>query len=102
MAAVECDHWVGKSVLARRLSTILPAMILAEAIATTRIRRIAGLTGARTALVTTRPSRPSSHHFGCRANRRGPHTERRLQVCCQGGVYSGVQTTGVYRFNPHV
>jgi Magnesium chelatase, subunit ChlI len=92
----------GTSMLARRLTTMFPAMTLAEAIETTRIHRVAGLTGDRTALVTTRPFRPASHHFGCRANRRRPHTERRLQVCCQGGVYSGVQTTGVYRFNPHV
>ena len=37
----------GKSMLARRRTTILPAMILAEAIETTRIRRVTGLTGAR-------------------------------------------------------
>ena len=43
--------------LARRLTTILPAMSLAEAIETTCINRVAGLTGARTALVTTRPCR---------------------------------------------
>jgi len=35
--------------LARRLTTILPAMTLAEAIETTRIHRVAGLTGDRTA-----------------------------------------------------
>jgi magnesium chelatase family protein len=39
--------------LARRLTTILPAMTLPEAIDTTRIHRVAGLT----ALVTTRPCR---------------------------------------------
>jgi Magnesium chelatase, subunit ChlI len=43
--------------LARRLGTILPAMTLAEAIETMRIHRVAGLTGDRTALVTTRPCR---------------------------------------------
>jgi magnesium chelatase family protein len=43
--------------LARRLTTILPAMTLAEAIETTRIHSVAGLTGDRTALVTTRPFR---------------------------------------------
>jgi hypothetical protein len=42
---------------ARRLTTILPAMSLNEAIETTRIHRVAGLTGDRTALVTTRPCR---------------------------------------------
>jgi magnesium chelatase family protein len=52
----------GKSMLARRLTTILPAMTLAEAIETTRIHSVAGLTGARTALVTTtRPCRAPHH-----------------------------------------
>jgi magnesium chelatase family protein len=41
----------------RRLITILRAMSLAEALETTRIHSVAGLTGARTALVTTRPCR---------------------------------------------
>jgi hypothetical protein len=43
--------------LVRRLTTILPAMTLAEALETTRIHSVAGLTGDRTALVTTRPCR---------------------------------------------
>ena len=47
--------------LARRLTTILPAMSLAEALETTRIHRVAGLTGARTAVVTTRPFRAPHH-----------------------------------------
>jgi Magnesium chelatase, subunit ChlI len=47
--------------LARRLTTILPAMRLAEAIATTRLHRVAGLTGGRTAMVTTRPFRAPPH-----------------------------------------
>ena len=47
--------------LARRLTTILPALTLAEAIETTRIHSVAGLTGARTALVTTRPFRAPHH-----------------------------------------
>ena len=47
--------------LARRLTTILPAMRLAEALETTRIHRVAGLTGARTAVVTTRPCRAPHH-----------------------------------------
>jgi magnesium chelatase family protein len=48
---------VGTSRLARRLATILPAMILPEALDTTRMQRVAGLTGERTGLVTTRPFR---------------------------------------------
>ena len=41
----------GTSMLARRLTTILPAMSLAEAIETMRIHRVAGLTGERPALM---------------------------------------------------
>jgi magnesium chelatase family protein len=47
--------------LARQLPTILPAMTLAEALETTRIHRVAGLTGGRTALVSTRPFRAPHH-----------------------------------------
>jgi magnesium chelatase family protein len=47
--------------LARRLTTILPAMTLADAIDTTRIHRVAGRTGDRTAVVTTRPFRAPHH-----------------------------------------
>jgi magnesium chelatase family protein len=47
--------------LARRLTTIVPGMSLAEAVETTRIHRVAGLTGDRTALVTTRPFRAPHH-----------------------------------------
>jgi predicted ATPase with chaperone activity len=38
-----------------RLTTILPAVTLAEAIEARHIHRVAGLTGDRTALVTARP-----------------------------------------------
>jgi predicted ATPase with chaperone activity len=37
--------------LARRLTTMLQAMTLAEAMETTRIHRVAGLTGDRMALI---------------------------------------------------
>jgi magnesium chelatase family protein len=47
--------------LARRLTIILPAMTLAEAIETTRIHHVAGLTGDRTALVTI-PAVSRPHH----------------------------------------
>jgi magnesium chelatase family protein len=40
---------------------MLPAMTLAEALETTRIHRVAGLTGAGTAVVTTRPFRAPHH-----------------------------------------
>jgi Magnesium chelatase, subunit ChlI len=47
--------------LARRLTTILPTMTLAETIETTRIHRVVGLTGDRTASVTARPCREPHH-----------------------------------------
>jgi magnesium chelatase family protein len=50
--------------LARRLTTILPAMTLPDALDTTRIHSVAGLTsltGDRTAVVTTRPFRAPHH-----------------------------------------
>ena len=55
--AVECSYQEGKSMLARRLTTILPDMTLAEAIETTRIHSVAGLTSGGTTFVTTRPFR---------------------------------------------
>jgi magnesium chelatase family protein len=56
--------------LARRLTTMLPAMTLAEAIEPTRLHRVAGLTGGCTALVTTRPCR-TPHHTISDAGRNG-------------------------------
>jgi magnesium chelatase family protein len=54
-----CRHsWAGMS---RRLTTILPAMTLTEALDTTRIHRVAGRTGRRTTIVTTRPFRAPHH-----------------------------------------
>jgi magnesium chelatase family protein len=47
--------------LARRVTTILPAMALVEAIETIRIYSVAGLIGDRTAWVTTRPCRAPHH-----------------------------------------
>jgi magnesium chelatase family protein len=47
--------------LARRLTTILPDLTLAEGIETTRMHRGAGLTGDRTACVTTWPFRAPHH-----------------------------------------
>jgi magnesium chelatase family protein len=43
--------------LASRLTTMLPTMTVAEAMETTRMHRVTGLTGDRTAWVTTRPCR---------------------------------------------
>ncbi len=51
----------GKSMLARRLTTILPPLILEEALETTKIHSIVGLLRPGQALVTRRPFR-SPHH----------------------------------------
>jgi magnesium chelatase family protein len=51
----------GKTMLARRLPGILPAMSLEEALETTRIHSVAGMLGAGRALCTTRPFRAPHH-----------------------------------------
>src|SRR2546426_1092771 len=47
--------------LARRLTTIVPAMTMADSLETTRIHRVTGRTGDRKALGTTRPCRAPHH-----------------------------------------
>ena len=51
----------GKSMLSKRIPTIMPAMSLEEAIDTTKIHSIAGLLNGTTSFVSTRPFR-SPHH----------------------------------------
>jgi magnesium chelatase family protein len=51
----------GKSMLSKRISTIIPPMSLEEAIDTTKIHSIAGLLDADRSFVSTRPFR-SPHH----------------------------------------
>ncbi len=51
----------GKTMLARRLPTILPALNLREALETTKINSVAGSMDSGQSLVTTRPFR-SPHH----------------------------------------
>jgi magnesium chelatase family protein len=51
----------GKTMLARRLPGILPAMETEEAIEATRVHSVAGLLGAGHPLVTTRPFRAPHH-----------------------------------------
>ena len=51
----------GKTMLARRLSTILPALTLDEALETTAVHSVAGLLPAGRALLTARPFRAPHH-----------------------------------------
>jgi magnesium chelatase family protein len=51
----------GKTMLAKRLPTILPLMTLNEALETTKIHSVAGKMGKHTGLVSSRPFR-SPHH----------------------------------------
>lgn len=51
----------GKTMLARRLPTILPPLSLKEALDTTKIHSVAGILSDQSSLITTRPFR-SPHH----------------------------------------
>lgn len=51
----------GKTMLAKRVPTILPTLSIEEAIETTKIHSIAGMVPPKTALIATRPFR-SPHH----------------------------------------
>jgi magnesium chelatase family protein len=51
----------GKTMLAKRLSSILPPLSLFEALETTKIHSVAGKLGAQSSLLATRPFR-SPHH----------------------------------------
>jgi magnesium chelatase family protein len=51
----------GKTMLARRLPSILPPLTLAEALETTKIHSVAGLLAAGESLVATRPFRAPHH-----------------------------------------
>ena len=63
----------GKSMLAKRLPTILPELSFTEAIDTTRIHSIAGILPENTSLVTRRPFR-APHHTASGASMAGGGT----------------------------
>lgn len=52
----------GKTMLARRMPTIMPPMTLSESLETTKIHSVAGKTGSEKGLLTRRPFR-SPHHL---------------------------------------
>ena len=56
----------GKTMLARRMPSIMPPMTLQEALETTKIHSVAGKLGAETGLLVTRPFR-SPHHLTSQA-----------------------------------
>ena len=51
----------GKTMLAKRLPTVLPPMNLHEALETTKIHSVAGKTGKNASLISTRPFRAPHH-----------------------------------------
>jgi magnesium chelatase family protein len=51
----------GKSMMARRLPTIMPSMTLEESLQTTRIYSVAGRVGDKSGLISTRPFRMPHH-----------------------------------------
>ncbi len=53
----------GKTMLAKRIPSVMPAMCLEEALETTRIYSVAGLLPLKTSLVTRRPFRAPHHHI---------------------------------------
>ncbi|HEY0383258.1 MAG TPA: YifB family Mg chelatase-like AAA ATPase [Candidatus Elarobacter sp.] len=57
----------GKTMLARRLPSILPAMTTAEALDVTKVYSVAGLLGTRPRVVSTRPFR-APHHTASRVS----------------------------------
>ncbi|HTD38176.1 MAG TPA: magnesium chelatase domain-containing protein [Candidatus Limnocylindrales bacterium] len=71
----------GKTMLARRLPSILPSMTSIEALDVTKVYSVAGLLGARPRVVTTRPFR-APHHTASRVSLVGggspPHPGEKL------------------------
>ena len=66
----------GKTMLARRISTILPPMSFVEAIETTKIHSVVGMLDRSQPLVTRRPFRATPpHDFRCRTYRRRSYSQ---------------------------
>ena len=60
-AIIICPPGAGKTMLAKRLPTILPPLNLDEALETTKIHSVAGKTGKNNSLISVRPFRAPHH-----------------------------------------
>jgi magnesium chelatase family protein len=70
----------GKTMLAKRLPSILPDLSLAEALETTKIHSVAGLLPPNTAIIATRPFRSPHHTISDAALIGGGHIPRPGEV----------------------
>ena len=79
----------GKTMLARRLPSILPSMTTAEALDVTKIHSVAGLLGKRPRVVATRPFR-APHHTASRVSLVGggsPPRPGEISLASHGVLY---------------
>lgn len=77
----------GKTMLARRLPTILPSLVLEEALETTRVHSVAGLLAPGRSLLTIRPFRAPHHTISDAGLIGGGSTPRPGEVSlAHGGV----------------
>lgn len=70
----------GKTMLARRLSTIMPSMTVEEAMETTKIFSVSGKLNKKEALITTRPFRSPHHTISDAGLIGGGHTPKPGEV----------------------